>query len=91
MDRKSTGLDQMQKLALRSASDSRGLVAELAETMAGTLEELDAAKQDKITGQAGQVAGFDKDGNLAAQSLVTMQHFNAAIEAAITGAIKEAY
>ena len=90
MDRKSTGLDQMQRLALRSASDSRCLV-ELAETMAGTLEELEAAKQDKITGQAGQVAGFDKDGNLAAQSVVTMEQVNAAIDAAITGAIKEAY
>ena len=40
MDKKLTSLDQVQELALRSASDSRGLVAELAEAMAGALEGL---------------------------------------------------
>lgn len=52
-----------------------------------------SAKQDKLTGSAGQVVGFDADGNAVATEPtgLTMDDVNAAIDAAITGAIKVAY
>ena len=55
-----------------------------------TKEEV-AAKQDKLTGQPGQVVGFGEDGAPVARDALTMDEVNAAINAAIAGAIEEVY
>ena len=50
-----------------------------------------AAKQDKLTGAPGQVVGFGEDGTPQAQAALTMAEVNAAIDAAIAGAIEGVY
>lgn len=39
-----------------------GLAGEVATTCSDALEEIDSTKQDKITGQEGQIVGFAADG-----------------------------
>lgn len=43
-----------------------GLVSEVAKTCSDALEEMDTVKQDKLTGESGQLAGFDTNGELKA-------------------------
>lgn len=50
-----------------------------------------SGKQDKLTGIAGEVVGFDASGQAVAQPGVTMDQVNSAIQTAITGATGEAY
>ena len=50
-----------------------------------------AAKQNKLKGQPGQVVGFNATGNAIAQDALTMDMVNAAIGAAVAGAIEEVY
>ena len=50
-----------------------------------------AAKQDKLAGAPGQVVGFGEDGTPTAQEALTMDAVNAAIDEAVTGAIKGVY
>ena len=50
-----------------------------------------SGKQDKLTGSPGQVVGFGPDGTAAAQAALTMAEVNAAIDAAVTGAIEGVY
>lgn len=50
-----------------------------------------SAKQGKLTGTPGQVVGFGEDGAPEAQTALTMDEVNAAIDEAVTGAIEEVY
>ncbi|MFG6352092.1 MAG: hypothetical protein K1W21_10905 [Oscillospiraceae bacterium] len=61
------------------------------ERLAALLNGKLGGKQDRLTGQSGQVVGFDTEGNAVAQEGVTMDDVNAAITQAVTGAIEEGY
>lgn len=50
-----------------------------------------SAKQDKLTGAPGQVVGFGEDGTPEAQTALTMDDVNAAIDEAVSMAIEEVY
>ncbi len=68
MDKKTTTLTQARMLAVRSQK----LTAEVAEAAANAVSELDAGKQNKLTGTPGQLAGFDEAGNLTARSTAAL-------------------
>ena len=59
----------------------------------GRLREALAGKQDRLSGQEGQLAGFDTLGRAAAvdTEFVTASELDAAIAAAVTGAMEGEY
>ncbi len=68
MDKQAITLPQMKLQALRSQK----LTAEVAKAAANAVSELDAGKQNKLTGTPGQLAGFDEAGNLTARSTAAL-------------------
>lgn len=66
--KKTTDLLQLRETAARILGYFTGKMSQIAEAMSDALTELDKSKQDKLTGTAGQVAGFDVNGRLTAIS-----------------------
>lgn len=64
---KLTEVEHLRACAEASRKFVRGLIGEVAGTVADALEELANAKQDKLTGTAGQMVGFDDAGQPVAQ------------------------
>ncbi|MCI8537858.1 MAG: hypothetical protein HFF18_04245 [Oscillospiraceae bacterium] len=58
-----TNLDHLKAASIKAKS----LTAQVAAAAAAATEELERSKQDKITGNNGQVVGFDADGNAVPQ------------------------
>lgn len=64
MSKKLVSLDHLRMEAERSA----GLASQVAAAAAEAIEELDSKKQNKLTGVAGEIVGFDASGNPVAQT-----------------------
>lgn len=52
----------------QAATEANGRISDVAETAAEAIEEVSNAKQDKLSGEPGQVVGFDADGNAIPQA-----------------------
>lgn len=70
-DNKIIVLRHLTQSAMRCAAMVTSKISELTTAITEDLTELDNAKQDKITGTAGQVVGFDESGNAIAQDAPT--------------------
>lgn len=62
-DNKLILLRHLELTALRCSADVNNKISELTTAIAKDLTELDNDKQDKITGTAGQIIGFDSENN----------------------------
>ena len=61
-------IGQLIEIVRRGKVFAAAAAWEVATAAAEAIVELDTAKQDKLTGTAGQVVGFDADGNAVAQN-----------------------
>jgi len=89
----------------RTADGNTSAVAELGDDLqdlagltTNAINTINGSKQDKITGTAGQIAGFDGQGNVVPQTLeakdvgaATVEQVNAAIQAAVLDSWEASY